>query len=106
VGSAPQVLPRHVSTLHFRLNEEILTPKGFGGLAAANAVTYSGSSAFNAAPLAPYTVSGTQGGTFKQVGNFGFLRVFGAGHEVPFYQPQLALQVFKQTMSQTPLKST
>jgi len=51
-------------------------------------------------------VAGTQGGTFKQVGNFGFLRVFGAGHEVPFYQPQVALQVFKQTMSQTPLKGT
>jgi carboxypeptidase C (cathepsin A) len=78
----------------------------FGNLAAANAVTYSGSSAFNAAALAPYTVAGTQGGTFKQVDNFGFLRVFGAGHEVPFYQPQVALQVFKQTMSQTPLKGT
>lgn len=78
----------------------------FGGLAAANAITYSGSSAFNSAALAPYTVSGTEGGTFKQSGNFGFLRVFGAGHEVPFYQPQVALQVFKQTMNQKPLSST
>ena len=78
----------------------------FGGLAAANAVTYSGTSAFNAAPLNTYTVSGTQGGTFKTVGNFNFLRVFGAGHEVPYYQPQVALQVFKQIMGGGPLKST
>ena len=46
----------------------------FGGLAAANAVTYAGSSAFNAAPLEPYTVNGTEGGTFKTVDNFSFLR--------------------------------
>ena len=78
----------------------------FGGLAAANAVSWSGQSAFANAALAPYTVAGQQGGTFKVVNNFSFLRVFGAGHEVPFYTPQLALQVFKQTMQQQPLTST
>ena len=78
----------------------------FGGLASANAVSYAGASAFAAAPLAPYTVNGTEGGTFKSVGNFGFLRVFGAGHEVPYYQPQLALQVFEQTMKQQALAGT
>ncbi|KAK0512578.1 hypothetical protein JMJ35_004595 [Cladonia borealis] len=78
----------------------------FGGLAAANAVTYAGSSAFNAAPLEPYTVNGTEGGTFKTVDNFSFLRVFGAGHEVPYYQPAVALQVFRQTMGQEALSST
>ncbi|MCJ1452027.1 hypothetical protein MMC28_002367 [Mycoblastus sanguinarius] len=78
----------------------------FGGLDAANAVTYSGTSAFNAAPLESYTVSGTAGGTFKTVDNFSFLRVFGAGHEVPYYQPAVALQVFKQTMQKQALAST
>jgi len=58
----------------------------FGGLAAANAIQYSGTSAFAAAALKPYTVAGAQGGTFKSVGNLSFLRVFGAGHEVPFYR--------------------
>ena len=33
-------------------------------------------------------------------------RVFGAGHEVPYYQPAVALQVFKQTMGQQALSST
>lgn len=78
----------------------------FGGLSSANAVTYSGTSAFQSAPLAPYTVQGTQGGTFKTVDNLSFLRVFGAGHEVPYYQPALSLQVFEQTMKQQPLAST
>lgn len=78
----------------------------FGGLAAADAVSYSGQSTFSSKALAPYNVAGTQGGTYKTVDNFSFLRVFGAGHEVPFYTPQLALQVFKQTMQQQPLAST
>ena len=78
----------------------------FGGLAAANAVQYSGTSAFNAAPLASYTVGGAAAGTFKNVGKFSFARIFGAGHEVPFYQPAAALQVFKQTMQQQALSST
>lgn len=78
----------------------------FGGLASANAITYSGSSKFNAAGVANYTVAGVSSGTFKNVGNLSWLRVFGAGHEVPYYQPATALQVFKQTMGKTALKST
>jgi carboxypeptidase C (cathepsin A) len=78
----------------------------YGGLAAADAVSFSGQNQFAASELAPYNVAGAQGGTFKTVDNFSFLRVFGAGHEVPFYTPQLALQVFKQTMQKLPLSST
>ena len=33
-------------------------------------------------------------------------RVFGAGHEVPYYQPAVALQVFRQTMGGQALSST
>jgi len=58
----------------------------FGGLASANAITYSGSSAFNSKAVTNYTVNGVSGGTFKSVGNLSWLRVFGAGHEVPYYR--------------------
>ncbi|KAH8815534.1 carboxypeptidase-like protein S1 [Xylogone sp. PMI_703] len=77
-----------------------------GGEAVANAVTYSGSSTFKSKAQTNYTVNGVAGGTFKTVGNLSWLRVFGAGHEVPFYQPALALQVFKQTLQKQPISST
>jgi carboxypeptidase C (cathepsin A) len=77
-----------------------------GTQAVANAVTYSQSSSFNSKALQSYNVNGKQGGTFKSAGNFSFLRVFGAGHEVPYYQPALALQVFEQTMQKKALFST
>lgn len=98
----------------------------FGNQAAAEAVTWASSAAFKAKALASYTVNGVAGGTFKNVGNLSFLRVFGAGHEVPFYrksryvlsslekwtltscelEPQLSLQVFKQTMQKQAISST
>lgn len=78
----------------------------FGGQAAAEAVTFAGQAAFKAKALASYTLNGAAAGTFKNVDNFSFLRVFGAGHEVPFYTPQVALQVFKQTMQGQALSST
>ena len=99
----------------------------FGGLASANAITYSGSSAFNSEAVTSYTVNGVAVGTFKSVGNLSWLRVFGAGHEVPYYrksgpkefdeggrrslligeiEPQLALQVFTQTMQKKAISST
>jgi hypothetical protein len=76
--------------------------------------------------VASYTVSGTAAGTFKTVGNLSWLRVFGAGHEVPYYrtyfqlvwkveevamltyhiEPAVALQVFKQTMQKKAISST
>ncbi|PMD30346.1 alpha/beta-hydrolase [Hyaloscypha variabilis F] len=78
----------------------------FGGLASAEALTYSGSTAFKKKAVSNYTVNGATGGTFKTEGNLSWLRVFGAGHEVPYYQPALALQAFKQTMQKKTISST
>lgn len=78
----------------------------YGNQDVANSLTFSQQTAFRAASLAPYTVNGVQNATFKTAGNLGFVRVFGAGHEVPYYQPQVAFQIFKQTLSGSGLKST
>lgn len=78
----------------------------FGGLAAVDAVNFTGADTFRNMAVSNYTVNGTAGGTFKTVDNFSWLRVFGAGHEVPFYQPQVALQVFNQTIRRQGLFST
>lgn len=77
-----------------------------GNQVAAEAVSFPGQGAFNAKELTSYTVNGVAGGTFKTQDNLSFLKVFGAGHEVPFYTPALALQVFEQTMKGQPLSST
>lgn len=77
-----------------------------GNQVAAEAVSFPGQGAFKAKELASYTVNGVAGGTFKTQENLSFLKVFGAGHEVPFYTPALALQVFEQTMKGQPLSST
>lgn len=64
------------------------------------------SAEFNSKSLVPYTVGGVQYGVFKTADNLSFLNVFNAGHEVPAYQPALALQAFIQTLSLQPLSST
>lgn len=56
-----------------------------GCLAAANAVQYSGSSAFASKAVTPYKVGGVTKGVYKTVGNLSWLKVYNAGHEVPFY---------------------
>ncbi|KAI0126724.1 putative carboxypeptidase S1 [Xylariales sp. AK1849] len=77
-----------------------------GNYGVANAIDYDGHEEFAAADLAPYTVNGTEMGQFKTVDNLSFLRVYEAGHEVPFYQPELALQAFTQTMQRKAISST
>ncbi|KAJ8521695.1 hypothetical protein ONZ45_g1632 [Pleurotus djamor] len=59
-----------------------------------------------------YTVDGKATGQFKNAGTFSYLRIFGAGHEVPAYKfggllaGQAALQFFDQIMSNSSLVST
>ncbi|KAL5366569.1 Alpha/Beta hydrolase protein [Aspergillus floccosus] len=77
-----------------------------GNYEVANAVNFSGNAQFSAKGLIPYTVNGVEKGQFKTVDNFSFLRVYRAGHEVPYYQPDTALQVFEQVLQKKPISST
>ncbi|KAF8480363.1 alpha/beta-hydrolase [Russula ochroleuca] len=62
--------------------------------------------------FATYMVKGKPAGLYKNAGTFSYLRVFGAGHEVPAYlwrgvhRGAAALQMFSQIMSDKPLSST
>jgi carboxypeptidase C (cathepsin A) len=58
----------------------------FGGLAAAESLSWPGSLTFKHAKEENYSVDGKVGGTFKNVGNLSRLRVFEAGHQVPFFR--------------------
>lgn len=51
-----------------------------------NSINYTESATFKSAELAEYTVDGESYGQFKTAGNLNFLRVYNAGHEVPYYR--------------------
>ncbi|KJA15643.1 hypothetical protein HYPSUDRAFT_148806 [Hypholoma sublateritium FD-334 SS-4] len=59
-----------------------------------------------------YTVAGQSAGQFKNAGTFSYVRIFGAGHEVPAYKfgklavGQAASQMFEQIMANQSLSST
>ena len=40
-------------------------------------------------------------GAVKQAGNFSFVRVYDAGHSVPFYKPAVALAMFSRMLANT-----
>ncbi|XXH03013.1 hypothetical protein Hte_009403 [Hypoxylon texense] len=69
-----------------------------GTLRVADEVQWAGQKMFANQTLEPYTLNGVQKGTFKSLDNFIFMRIFEAGHNVPFYQPEVSLQIFEQVM--------
>ena len=70
----------------------------FGGEAVSNEIQYTHSQEFAETGYVPFVVDGTEYGEVRQYGNFSFLRVYEAGHEVPFYQPLASLEYFKRTL--------
>lgn len=71
----------------------------FGGQAVSLAMNYTHSKEFQAAGYAPFLVDGKEYGETREYGNFSFTRVYEAGHEVPYYQPVAALQLFNRTLN-------
>jgi hypothetical protein len=57
-------------------------------------MTLPSSAAFNKQALQTYTVEGKSAGLFKAAGNFSYVRVAGAGHEVPAYKVRFLRDVF------------
>ncbi|RPD81699.1 serine carboxypeptidase [Lentinus tigrinus ALCF2SS1-7] len=62
--------------------------------------------------FANFTVDGQVAGIYKNAGTFSYVRIYGAGHEVPAYTHgtlgvgQAAFQMFSQIMSNSSLSST
>lgn len=54
----------------------------FGGEAVSLAVNYTHKEQFAAADYAPFVVNGVEYGEVRQYGNFSFMRIYEAGHEV------------------------
>ncbi len=49
------------------------------------------------------TSDGVAHGQVKQSGQFSFVRIYESGHEVPFYQPLAALEMFERVLNSTDL---
>ncbi|KAL6721823.1 hypothetical protein ACLMJK_000928 [Lecanora helva] len=70
----------------------------FGGEAVSLALNYTHSAEFRAAGYEPFVLDGQEYGEVRQYGNFSFLRIYEAGHEVPFYQPAASLALFSRVL--------
>ena len=71
----------------------------FGGQAVSLAAQYPEAAQFRKATYVPFMVDGKEYGETREYGNFSFTRVYESGHEVPFYQPIAALQLFNRTIN-------
>ncbi|KAH9853076.1 alpha/beta-hydrolase [Lenzites betulinus] len=69
------------------------------------------SSTYATQTFANFTVNGTPAGLFKNAGTFSYVRIFGAGHEVPAYSHgalavgEAAYQMFTQIMANSSLSA-
>ncbi|KAG9023002.1 hypothetical protein FRB95_013868, partial [Tulasnella sp. JGI-2019a] len=77
-----------------------------GGLSLTLGMNWYGKARFGNAPVETITINGLGVvATAVNVDNFSFARVFKAGHEVPFYQPVVALEFLKQVIAIQPIHS-
>ncbi|KAF2117169.1 Alpha/Beta hydrolase protein [Lophiotrema nucula] len=70
----------------------------FGGEAVSLAVNYTDSEAFRGTGYVPFLVNGIEYGEGREYGNFSFTRIYEAGHEIPYYQPEASLEIFKRVL--------
>ncbi|KAH0154649.1 alpha/beta-hydrolase, partial [Aureobasidium melanogenum] len=71
----------------------------FGGEAISLAINSSISSSFGKAGYTKFETNASYtGGLTRQCGNLSFTRVFQAGHEVSYYQPETTYQIFNRVM--------
>ncbi|KAF7194192.1 Carboxypeptidase S1-like B [Pseudocercospora fuligena] len=71
-----------------------------GGEAVSLAINWTNSTAFaNAGYTALMTNNTHEGGQVRQYRNLSFTRVYQAGHEVPWYQPETAYKIFMRALN-------
>ncbi|KAF9043005.1 alpha/beta-hydrolase [Panaeolus papilionaceus] len=76
-----------------------------GGHASALALEWHGASKLSKLDFKNLTVAGEVVAAVKEVDEFAFMRVFGAGHEIPAFKPQAAFEIFKQIVNGDKLHS-
>ncbi|KAG2345234.1 alpha/beta-hydrolase [Suillus weaverae] len=76
-----------------------------GGHASVLAMDWYGSETLHNTPFTNMTINGTPVAAVQNVDNFSFARVYAAGHLVPAFQPEAALEIFSQVIRKEQLHS-
>ncbi|KAF5384232.1 hypothetical protein D9615_003476 [Tricholomella constricta] len=76
-----------------------------GGHASVLAMDWYGKARLNNTPLSNMTIAGTAVAAIQNVDNFSFARIYAAGHEVPAFQPEASLEIFRQIINKQALHS-
>lgn len=71
----------------------------FGGEAISLAANFTNAEAFRASGYTPFLVDGVEFGAVREYGNFSFTRIYEAGHEIPYYQPEASLELFRRVLN-------
>ncbi|KAI8089781.1 prepro-carboxypeptidase Z [Halteromyces radiatus] len=66
----------------------------YGNYAWSSVLKFDGSDDYQTQKMEPWLVDGIEAGQIQSGGNLTFIRIYEAGHEVPYYQPKAALQMF------------
>ncbi|THX08344.1 alpha/beta-hydrolase [Aureobasidium pullulans] len=78
---------------------ELTYHAGFGGEAISLAINSSTSADFEKAGYTNFATNASyNGGLTRQYGNLSFTRVFQAGHEVSYYQPETSYEIFNRVI--------
>ncbi|ORY17486.1 Alpha/Beta hydrolase protein [Clohesyomyces aquaticus] len=70
----------------------------FGGEAVSLAINYTHAEKFRTTGYTPFLVDGVEHGEGREYGNFSFTRIYEAGHEIPYYQPEASLEIFRRVL--------
>lgn len=76
-----------------------------GGHASVLAMDWYGKERINQTPLTNMTINGKAVAAIQNIDNFTFARIYEAGHEVPAFQPEVSLEIFRQIIHQQQLHS-
>ncbi|KAI8083184.1 prepro-carboxypeptidase Z [Halteromyces radiatus] len=76
----------------------------YGNYAWADQLDFNGSKDYQSDSLKGWNVGGKEVGQVQSGGNLTFVRVYEAGHEVPWYQPVAALQMFTDHVNNKPIQ--
>lgn len=106
--SGDEAYPVFIDDLEFLLNSTVRVAlfygdadyicNWFGGEAVSNALQFAHTKEFAQVGYTPFLVDGVEYGSVREYGNFSFLRIYEAGHEVPYYQPLASLEFFRRVL--------